>query len=84
VSKAVRYDSATQISHEIWYFRDDVTGEEQATPFNLRMFFPQEINALLHYKGFRIEKKYGNYEEALFTESSRKQIVMCGVSETAV
>jgi hypothetical protein len=48
------------------------------------MFFPQEIDALLHYNGFRIEKKYGNYEEALFTESSRKQIILCGVSETAV
>jgi hypothetical protein len=41
VSKAVRYDSATQISHETWYFRYEVSGEEQAVPLNLRMFFPQ-------------------------------------------
>jgi hypothetical protein len=46
VSKSLRYHSATQISHETWYFRDDLTGEEQAIPLNLRMFFPQEIDAL--------------------------------------
>jgi ubiquinone/menaquinone biosynthesis C-methylase UbiE len=77
VSKALRYDSATQISHELWYFRDDLTGEEQAAPLNLRMFFPQELNALVHYNGFSIEAKYGDYEDTPFGDSSYKQIAVC-------
>lgn len=77
VSKTVRYNSATQISHEKWYFRDAVTREEQEVPLVLRMFFPQEIDALLHYNDFQIEKKYGDHLETPFTDSSRKQIIVC-------
>jgi hypothetical protein len=84
VSKAVRYDSATQISHEIWYFRDGVTGEEQEVPLNLRMFFPQEIDALLHYNGFQIEQKYGDHVETPFGHSSGKQIIVCRAAATTV
>lgn len=32
VSKCVRYDSAAQISHETWYFRNEVTGQEDESP----------------------------------------------------
>jgi ubiquinone/menaquinone biosynthesis C-methylase UbiE len=78
VSKTVRYDTATQISHETWYFRDDDTGREEAVPLNLRMFFPQEIDSVLHYNGFRIEHKYGDHDERPFDYSSRKQIIVCG------
>ena len=81
VSKALRYDSATQISHETWYFRDEVTGEKQAVPLKLRMFFPQEIDAVLHYNGFEIQRKYGDYEQAPFTDSSRKQIIVCTAAD---
>jgi len=44
------------------------------------MFFPQEIDALLHYNGFQIEDKYGGYEEAPFGDSSRKQIIVCSLA----
>jgi SAM-dependent methyltransferase len=83
VSKSLRYDSATQISHETWYFHDDLTGEEQAIPLNLRMFFPQEIEALVHYNGFSIEAKDGDHEDTPFGDSSYKQIVMCRVAGTS-
>ena len=69
-----------RLSHETWYFRDDITGEEQGVPLNLRMFFPQEIDVLLHYNGFQIEDKYGGYEEAPFGDSSRKQIIVCSLA----
>jgi hypothetical protein len=41
------------------------------------MFFPQEIDALLHYNGFSIEQKYSDYEEHPFDDSSRKQVIIC-------
>jgi len=65
----VTYTSAAQTSHEIWYFHDSVTGEERAVSLELRMFFPQEIDALMHYNGFRIEHKYGDYRQSPFTDS---------------
>jgi hypothetical protein len=68
----------------MWYLRDDMTGEEQPVPLNLRMFFPQEIDALLHYNGFEVEKKYGNHEEAPFVDSSYKQIIVCRAVDAAV
>jgi len=77
----VRYNSATQISHETWYFHDGVSGKEQAVPLNLRMFFPQEIDALLHYNGFSIEQKYADYEGHPFDDSSRRQVIVCTASE---
>jgi hypothetical protein len=83
VSKTARYDSATQIVHEVWIFRDDVSGEEQAVPLNLRMFFPAEVDSLLHYNGFRVEAKYGDYGEARFCDSSRKQIMICRAASAA-
>ncbi len=52
-----------------------------AIPLNLRMFFPQEINALLHYNGFDIEQKYGDNERAPFTDSSRRQIIVCAAAD---
>jgi SAM-dependent methyltransferase len=80
VSKTARYDSATQIIHEMWYFRDEVSGEEHAVPLDMRMFFPAEIDALLHYNGFRIEAKFGDHEKVPFCDSSRKQIIVASVA----
>lgn len=77
VSKSVRYDSATQIAHETWFFLDEVAGEERAVPLNLRMYYPQELDALLHYNGFAVEHKYGDHRRGPFTPSSRKQILIC-------
>jgi hypothetical protein len=77
VSKTVRYDSATQTSHETWVFRQAVTGEELQNHLHLRMFFPQEIDALLHYNGFQIEQRYGDYQNAPFTGFSNKQVIVC-------
>jgi len=44
---------------------------------NMRIFFPQELDALLKYNGFSIEAKYGDYEENPFTPESHKQVVVC-------
>lgn len=79
VSKVVRYDSASQISHETWYFRDDTTEEELPVPLNLRMFFPKEIDALLDYNGFRIDKKYSDLQETPFSDSALKQVLICAL-----
>lgn len=77
VTSTTSYDSAAQIKHETWYFRRQDSGEEESAPLNLRMFFPKELDALLHYNGFRIEEKYGSYDRTPFNDASLKQLIVC-------
>jgi len=58
------------------------TGEgdwEEAGTLDMRMYFPQELDALLRYSGFRIEATYGDFDRTPFGPRSRKQIVLCAV-----
>ena len=71
------YDRATQINHIRWYFRYEATGEEKTAVFEMRQFYPQEIEALLAYNGFRVEQKYGGFDESDFTSDSPKQVLVC-------
>jgi hypothetical protein len=43
------------------------------------MFFPQELDALLKYNGFRIQRKYGDYNRNDFGEDSGKQLIVASV-----
>jgi SAM-dependent methyltransferase len=44
---------------------------------DLKMFFPQELDALLGYNGFRILHKWGDQERRPFGADSPLQIVVC-------
>ena len=79
VTAQARYDAATQVNHIRYYFRSE-KGEGEVLSFEMRQFFPQEIDALLVYNGLRIERKYGNYEEAAFGNDSPKQLIVCQAS----
>lgn len=70
------YDRATQINHLTWYFHYESGAEEQIT-WSMRMWFPQELDALLQYHGFRIAAKYGNYDATPFLSDSPHQLVVC-------
>ena len=43
---------------------------------NMRMIFSQDFNASIHYNGFKIDSKYGNYNEESFTFDSNFQILI--------
>jgi len=68
------YNKATQISHITTYY--SVRNEEIVKNLNLRMFFPQELDALLDYNGFKIDQKYGSFTEEPFDSESNWQIVI--------
>jgi SAM-dependent methyltransferase len=75
ITESNKYDNANQINRLRLYFK---LGEREEThPVNLRMFFPQELDALLHYNGFEVEAKYGDHEGQLFDSDSNVQIVVC-------
>jgi SAM-dependent methyltransferase len=77
VTEEVRYDAATQINHIRWFFRNEGSDEEVVLSFEMRHFFPQEIDALLWYNGFLIEHKYGSYDEEEFSSDAIKQLIVC-------
>jgi SAM-dependent methyltransferase len=77
VTEEVRYDAASQINHIRWFFRDERSNKETVLSFEMRQFFPQEIDALLGYNGFLIEHKYGSYDEGEFSSDALKQLIVC-------
>lgn len=75
ITQKTSYNRATQIMKLIFLHQ---IGEKEITEkAKLRIFFPQEIDALLQYNGFIIEAKYGDFEEQPFTSESGAQIFVC-------
>jgi hypothetical protein len=70
------YEAALQINHVKWYYR---IGEqaEIVEDLDMRIFYPQELDALLKYNGFAIEAKFGSYDEIPFESSSTRQLIVC-------
>lgn len=86
VSGAERYDHVRQIKHETavrrWY---NAGGEVVATrqaPLALRYIFPQEMEALLYYNGFVVNKCYGDWDFGPLTEESRTMVYVCEKRES--
>ena len=77
VTEEVHYDSALQVNHIQWFFRNEGSNNEVTLSFEMRQFFPQEIDALLWYNDFLIEHKYGGYNEEEFSSDAGKQLIIC-------
>lgn len=75
VTATSTYEPHTQvkrnITHQKFPGKPEVIGH-----LDLRMFFPQELDALLKYNGFRIEQKYGDYRKSAFGQTSGKQLII--------
>jgi SAM-dependent methyltransferase len=71
-----RYDVASQTNFINWNFLHRPTNNFKSLSFQLRQFFPQELDALLEFNGFQIENKFGDYDESAFTGSSPKQVIV--------
>jgi SAM-dependent methyltransferase len=77
VTETHHYDVATQVNHSTWRFTNRNTQESWEQPFDIRMFYPQEIDALLRYNGFTIERKFGGwYDDSPFRDGSPKQLIV--------
>jgi hypothetical protein len=51
-------------------------GDMRSVPLSQRQFFPQELEGLLHYNGFAVEKVYGDFQRGSLTEDSESQVVV--------
>jgi SAM-dependent methyltransferase len=72
-----RYDPIRQINHVKWYYEIEGRADELVEDLDMRIFFPQELDALLRYNGFMIDAKYGDYDEGVFQEESRRELIVC-------
>ncbi len=79
ITENVFYDAATQINHINWHYKNQYMKEERTVNFSMRQFFPQELDYLFVKNGFRIEQKFGDFEESEFTSKSPKQIIVASV-----
>ncbi len=75
VTETATYDAATQINHLRWFWRF-ADGHETVSDLPMRVYFPQELDALLSHAGFVIEEKYGGYDLLPFTGASQKQLIV--------
>ncbi|MBK9940582.1 MAG: class I SAM-dependent methyltransferase [Kouleothrix sp.] len=73
------YDHVTQILHvtsqKRWH-----NGKEEHTKITrtaLRYTFPQELAALVHYTGFRIDRQYGDWDYETLSVTSPSIISIC-------
>ncbi|MBI1924909.1 class I SAM-dependent methyltransferase [Candidatus Poribacteria bacterium] len=80
VSFAHYYDHLKQIQVEPAYRRwRDLNGQEvvKRVPLALRLIFPQEMEMLLHYNGFSVMERYGDWELSPLTNASQSMIYVC-------
>lgn len=80
VSGTDHYDSIRQVRTETATRRwTDASGQshELIAPLQQRLFFPQELAALLHYNGFTIVDRYGDYDRQPLAEEHRLMILVC-------
>ncbi len=71
-----RYDRVSQILDvELEYALPD--GKTTRDRLRMRMYFPQELRALLQYNGFRVVKAFGDYDESRLESSSERQLLVC-------
>lgn len=75
VTETNNYNSATQTNHIRWFWRF-ADGHEMVSDLPMRVYFPQELDALLSCAGFVIEEKYGGYDLSPFTSASGKHLIV--------
>lgn len=78
------YDPVKQISIETAYRRwHDSEGREvvRRAPLAQRVFFPQEMEALLHYNGFIVSECYGDWDLNPLASDSKIMICVCQKAE---
>ena len=77
ITESSFYDCATQVSRVTLYFKFPGQTDEAVDELSIRMYYPQELEALLNYNGFRVNAKFGDFDETLFASTSTRQIIIC-------
>ena len=77
VTQSNVYDEALEINR----IKLPTQTQEVIEELNLRMHFPQELDALVESNGFNIEDKIGDYDETKFVSSTKLQLMVCATRQ---
>lgn len=76
IKERMHYENNTQINRIKWHYY--INGEfDSIQNLDMRLFFPQELDAYLQWHGYTIKHKFGSFKEERFNENSEKQILVC-------
>ena len=76
IKQTMNYENTTQINRIKWHYF--INGEfDSIQNMDMRMFFPQELDAYLSIYGFNVIHKFGGFKEEIFENKSEKQIFVC-------
>lgn len=76
IKQTMRYENKTQINRIEWHYF--INGRfDSVQNLDMRLFFPQELDAYLEWNGFKMIHKFGSFEEEAFNDHSGKQIFVC-------
>lgn len=74
------YDPVAQVQTITMYFDDpDEPDGSFETPLCHRQLFPGELEALLHYNGFRLLERYGDFDRSPLDERADSQVYVCAL-----
>ena len=85
-SERSAYDHVQQIN-QMWFQYDRIPGEPAKGPesyvvqLSHRCFFPEELLGLLHYNGFEVLSRLGDFEAGPLTPNCESMVLMCGLRE---
>jgi SAM-dependent methyltransferase len=75
------YDPTTQLQTVNMQFqRLDKPSEEHVIALVLRFYFPAELDALLHYNGFRVLSHEGDFSGEALSSASESQVVVASLA----
>jgi SAM-dependent methyltransferase len=77
------YDAARQVNRTTWRYHAGDRVDVRVDEIDMRVFFPQELDALLHYGGFEIVSKLGDYQGVPFGPKTPKQLTRCRLAARA-
>ncbi len=76
VKQTMKYENTTQVNRIKWHYY--INGEfDSIQNMDMRLFFPQELDAYLSTCGFKIIYKFGGFKDEGFENKSVKQIFIC-------
>lgn len=74
------YDPITQVQQiDFAFVGVDDPSDFHMTPLTHRVFFPAELEALLHYNGFAIEHRYGDWSFEPLDAAAESQVFVCAL-----
>ena len=74
------YEKATQLQHLTLHYSLPGVDDQPTERVRIRMYFPQELDALLKYNGFEVVEKYGDFDGKAFESGDNYQVVVCGMA----